>query len=204
MAIVKEPPQKQYITLESAPDPRHIEKVLRFIEKISQSLHDIFNQETFRFLVDQDKKRYKIDSGLFIDALEQTRTQVTRELQVFRSQLSSKNKVIRHKQLLDADATLKHIGFTGYSYELKIKTFEKLRRQIPKIQRRIIDFAKRPVVVAVRSFLECVNSLLGSLAKLIPGLDGLLEVKDIGEGYLGLAEASDPFIEKTKPKKSKR
>ena len=65
---------------------------------------------------------------------------------------------------------------------------------IKNIAQGIIDFALNPIVKVIRKLLSFLNKLFESLKIVIPGIDAIKEIKDVGEEYLFIADEEIPSI----------
>ena len=65
---------------------------------------------------------------------------------------------------------------------------------IKNIAQGIIDFALNPIVKVIRKLLSFLNKLFESLKIVIPGIDAIKEIKDVGEEYLSIADEEIPSI----------
>lgn len=161
-----------------------LETVLDFMERVPDNLKFLFNRPSFRDLLDEDAE-YGISSDLFFSALSEAKAQLDVELEVFKDNLYDEN--FRSS----ANLILVQIGFTNDSLKLKANVLKRLWADVTNVDPYggIISFASSPIVKLTRKFLTYLNSLLGSLTKLVPGVDGIKEIKEIGESYLAIADA---------------
>lgn len=171
-----------------------LESVLTFLTALPSNILLIFGDQTSNFIkqfIEPD-----VDFGITPELFNQTFTEAKDELQlslgIFRRNFSLDYIVGSQNADRRAGEVLKQIGFSQQSLKLKAailnKLWKKVLDQISRFGKDIIDFTNNEIVKLVRRFLEYLNSLLGSLKELIPGLDGLIEFKEIIENYLSIAD----------------
>ena len=165
-----------------------LNSVLDFVDRVSENLEYIFNQDSFRELLDNDYDAYKISASLFFDALDNAAKNLRDEVAIFRDRIDKDNLDYDERYVKNANYILTQIGFTGETLTLKANVLNKLWDGVLRAGDGIISFARNPIVKAIRKLLAYLNSLLGSLTKLIPGVDGIKEIKEIGESYLNVAD----------------
>lgn len=165
-----------------------LSNVLDFLEKAPDKLKFLFDQDSFIDLLNKDFELYKISSSRFFYALEDAGNNLKNEIRKFRSKISIESESYDESFASNANYTLTQIGFTGATLELKANVLNKMWDRVEKAGDGFISFIGRPIVKAIRKFLTYLNSLLGSLSKLVPGVDGLKEIKEIGESYVAIAD----------------
>ena len=159
-----------------------VDRVMNFAWTLPQKLFDLFNNEGFRSLMDKEGAEFGVTSDLFFKSLEHAKVILFSDLD--RIQSSFRNEINRNNFYNELD----RIGFTGTSLQVKAGTLNMLGSKVTSPFGRIIDIAKKPLVKVVRKVLTCLNHLLGSLKYVIPGIEAIKEVKEVGENYLAVAD----------------
>lgn len=173
------------------PNKNDLDNVLNFIEQVPSNLDYLFEQSSFRELLDKDFDKYGISSELFFSAFKEAKEEIYKELEFFRG--NGFLKQFRFGKFnYNPNLILEEIGFTGNSLILKANVLNKLWDGVIKVAEKagggVISFAINPIVKALRKFLTYLNSLLGSLKELIPGIDAIKEIKEVVESYLSIAD----------------
>jgi hypothetical protein len=159
-----------------------VDKVLNFGWGLPQKLFDLFNDESFKSVLNREGEKFGVNSELFFKSLDQARLILFIDLGKVQGSLS----VEGNRQKLAEQ--LEKVGCAGDALKLKAGTLNMLASKITKAAGNIINIAKRPLVKVVRKFLMCLNHLLGSLKYVIPGFEAIKEIKEVGENYLAVAE----------------
>jgi len=159
--------------------------VLDFLREVPDNLRTIFDDESFRLLLDKDYNQYGIDSSAFFDALKEAEIVMHQSLD-------------RTHGLLEKDPNyeptfvnqLNQVGYTGASLQLKANVLNKLwtdvKNGLNAIGEAVINFADFRIKPAVKRFLTFLNSCLGSLSHVIAGADAIKEIKEIGESLIDI------------------
>jgi hypothetical protein len=169
-------------------DKTDIENVFSFLQDLPRKI-DIFtrdyNSNFFVQLRIADSRI--ITAELFLAALEEASNQLFISLNVERERLNNDNAYAQF-----FNERLAGIGFTNNSIRFKAATLNfhwtRVTRRVGNAAGAVIDFANRPIVRLLRRFFHYLNSILGSLTSVIPGAEGIKEVKEIIESYLGIAD----------------
>jgi len=159
-----------------------VDRIIYFGWGLPQKLFDLFNEESFKSILNREGKNFGVNSELFFKSLDHARIILFIDLGRVQSSLNTEDN--RQK----IAKRLEKVGLTGDSLKLKAGTLNMLGSKITKSFSNVIDFAKRPIVKIVRKFLTCLNHLLGSLKYVIPGFEAIKEVKEVGENYLAVAD----------------
>ena len=168
------------------------ETVLHFLKTLSFKISELFNEEHSNYFItlnvpytDSDL----ISELLFRDAFEEATLQLQEGLKKYKEKHIF---IVRSPQYVSLNKRLEKIGFTKKSLELKIRTlnfhWKRLVEKVNSTTEKIIDFSVNPIVKLVRKLLSYLNSILGSLAKAIPSVEAIKEMKEVLESYLGVAE----------------
>ncbi len=82
------------------------------------------------------------------------------------------------------------IGFAGNSLALKFRLlnyrWNQATIEVKRSSNKRFDFRNRFFLKPLKKFLEYLNSILGSLASVIPGVDGIKEFKELIENHPAL------------------
>lgn len=171
-----------------------MQNVLNFIQQVPSNLRQVFVKKNSNFL-----KHYLLaDKSAGISPLMFTLSFKEAEIVLRKGVISFKRDYYidlllkTNTQDTKGEPLLMNIGFAKKSLRLKAAVLNKLWAEIVKVSNRvgnrIIDFANNEIVTLVRRFLAYLNSILGSLAKLIPAIEPIKEIKEIIESYLVIAD----------------
>lgn len=175
---------------ENSSDPATI--VLNFCKAVPDILQYFFDNESFRKLVDSQFVSTQIDFSLFMDSFKDSKRTLLNDVSSIEDRVYEQERREYFRQQLEK------IGFTGSSLELKARLFNSYLKSaldtIKNIAQGIIDFALNPIVKVIRKLLSFLNKLFESLKIVIPGIDAIKEIKDVGEEYLSIADEEIPSI----------
>jgi hypothetical protein len=173
-----------------------IEIVLNFCDHVPTMLEFIFLNPGFGELVDASFEETNVSYTLFSNSLAEAGEVLSINVEEIRARLRGDGP---QNENTDPNAyrqqflgQLQRIGFTGNSLELKANLLNRRLRQLfqtmQKLGKDIVDFAIKPLVKLIRALLKFLNKLFESLKIVIPGLDAIKEIKDVGEEYLDVAD----------------
>ena len=160
------------------------ENVLNFIDQLPSILEQFFDKNACNFFNQLDKdKKLGINQVLFLAAFNEAKGNLVEEVRIFKQNLINNPIAIN-----ETDNKLVQIGFANNSLKLKSallnKLWKQLRDHLESINTSIIDFKNRKIKKFVKKSLDYLNSILGSLLALIPGVDGIKEIKEFIHIYL--------------------
>ena len=159
-----------------------VQRILNFGWGLPQKLFDLFNDESFKTVLNKEGQKFGVTSELFFKSFDHARIVLFIDLGRVQGSLNIEgNRQKLHEQL-------DKVGLTGPSLQVKAGTLNMLANKIKKTFGKVINIAKRPVVKIVRKLLTCLNHLLESLKYVIPGFEAIKEIKEVGENYLAVAD----------------
>jgi len=162
-------------------DIDNLQNALLFLGGVPSNLKFIFAQESFIMLFDEFTKDIHYDH--FMKSFYEAGEILVNSLGKVKDNLHKEE----YRRALYF--RLAENGLTENSFTFKINLLNlHWKRAYSTVKDGIIDFANSKTVGLFRKVFEFLNSILGSFASIIPGVDAIKEIKEIGESLIGLAE----------------
>lgn len=167
------------------PNASNLDNIFKFTMEQPRRIRELVSAENSNFFTYIELFASPITQQAFLYALDESVVAITSDLDRIRKDIDINKEIFRIvNNILDT------IGFSGYSLRIKIDQlnylWELVLRSLQRTGQTVIDFGNNSLVKVLRRFLNYLNSILGSLSKLIPGADGIKEIKDLLESYLEL------------------
>ncbi len=159
----------------------NLENALLFLRKVPTNLEFIFGQKTFLELFNDFTEDINYDH--FISTFFEASEQLLGNLYKVENSLNNE----RYRNTLYSRLAENGLSKNSLTFKINLLNLH-WKRAYSTVKDGIIDFANSKTVGLFRKVLEFLNSILGSFASIIPGVDAVKEIKEIGESLLGLAE----------------